>query len=314
MLALYKWIPDIHTFRECVFAGHFGPMGVGAVFISTLAAVKLPDPKEISKNGELAEGGTPAQIDYLGHSIQPIVAFMVLISIMIRELQTLKSQSPLKRYLTMHANIDGLSIPFFSLGKRVHSIRHTWSRHNTVEGGRPEWANQTRQIQPGEEIVVNRDDAAERGEMGYDEKRASAPTSVGEGSSGSVEGREHGTGEHVVSAEGRHGRMGVAFDDTQDVETTEWREGQDLVIERSPGRGEEVSRAVMGERLALMHWCFRLRLKLSGMHTRLVHAPTRLPKELLRAIRFQENKKRCRINLLTTCMQSSERRPRLAKS
>ncbi|KAB5596381.1 Na+/H+ antiporter Nha1 [Ceratobasidium theobromae] len=218
MLALYKWIPDIHTFRECVFAGHFGPMGVGAVFISTLAAVKLPDPKEISKNGELAEGGTPAQIDYLGHSIQPIVAFMVLISIM----------------------IHGLSIPFFSLGKRVHSIRHTWSRHNTVEGGRPEWANQTRQIQPGEEIVVNRDDAAERGEMGYDEKRASAPTSVGEGSSGSVEGREHGTGEHVVSAEGRHGRMGVAFDDTQDVETTEWREGQDLVIERSPGRGEEI--------------------------------------------------------------------------
>ena len=219
MLALYKWIPDIHTFRECVFAGHFGPMGVGAVFISTLAAVKLPAPLEIEQNGELVGGGHPGQIDYLGNSIQPIVAFMVLISIM----------------------IHGLSIPFFSLGKRVHSIRHTWSRHNTVENGRPEWANQTRQIQPGEEIVVNRDDAAERGELTYDEKRESAPTSLGEGSSATEAGREHGTGEHVVSAEGRKGQMEPSpLSEQADVETTEWREGHHLVIERDPGHGEEV--------------------------------------------------------------------------
>jgi NhaP-type Na+/H+ or K+/H+ antiporter len=85
MLALYKFIPDIHTLRECVFAGHFGPMGVGAVFISTLAAVKLPEPMEIEHNGLLSNGETPQQIDYLGHSIQPVVAFMVLVSIMIRK-------------------------------------------------------------------------------------------------------------------------------------------------------------------------------------------------------------------------------------
>lgn len=29
MIALYKWIPDVKTFREAVFSGHFGPMGVG---------------------------------------------------------------------------------------------------------------------------------------------------------------------------------------------------------------------------------------------------------------------------------------------
>ncbi|KAG8756438.1 hypothetical protein FRC11_005309, partial [Ceratobasidium sp. 423] len=219
MLALYKFIPDIHTLRECVFAGHFGPMGVGAVFISTLAAIKLPEPMEIEPSGLLADGSTPQQIDYLGHSIQPVIAFMVLISIM----------------------IHGLSIPFFSLGKRVHSIRHTWSRQPTVEG-RPEWANQTRQIRPGEEIIVNRDDAVERGEMpALDEKRGSAPTSEisGEGSSGSVDVREteHGTGEHITSAEGREGRMGA--DPKHGVETTEWREGPDLVIERCAGHGEE---------------------------------------------------------------------------
>ncbi|CAE6518345.1 unnamed protein product [Rhizoctonia solani] len=220
MLALYKFIPDIRTLRECIFAGHFGPMGVGAVFISTLAAIKLPEPMEIESNGHLVGGGTPQQIDYLGHSIQPVVAFMVLISIM----------------------IHGLSIPFFSLGKRVHSIRHTWSRQPTVEG-RPEWANQTREIRPGEEIIVNRDDAVERGEMpALDEKRGSVPTSEisGEGSSGTVDVREkeHGAGEHITSAEGREGQMGP--DSKHGVETTEWREGPHLVIERCAGHGEEV--------------------------------------------------------------------------
>lgn len=29
ILALYRWIPDIKTFREAVFSGHFGPIGVG---------------------------------------------------------------------------------------------------------------------------------------------------------------------------------------------------------------------------------------------------------------------------------------------
>ncbi|QRV86568.1 Sodium/hydrogen exchanger family [Ceratobasidium sp. AG-Ba] len=220
MLLLYKWIPDVHTLRECIFAGHFGPMGVGAVFISTLAATKLPEPLEIEPNGELRGGGHPGQVDYLGHSIQPVVAFMVLISIM----------------------IHGLSIPFFSLGKRVHSIRHTWSRHNTVEGGRPEWENQTRHIRPGEEIVVNRDDAVERGEAGaFDEKRGSITTTPGEESSGSVGTGEHAQGEHITSAEGRKGQMGgTAVDEEEDVETTEWREGPHLVIEKNPGHGEEV--------------------------------------------------------------------------
>lgn len=30
VVALYKWIPDIKTFREAVFSGHFGPIGVGS--------------------------------------------------------------------------------------------------------------------------------------------------------------------------------------------------------------------------------------------------------------------------------------------
>lgn len=29
LIALYRWIPDVKTFREAVFSGHFGPIGVG---------------------------------------------------------------------------------------------------------------------------------------------------------------------------------------------------------------------------------------------------------------------------------------------
>jgi len=75
MIALYKFIPDIHTFHEALFSGHFGPIGVGAVFISTLASTVLPEPHNPPQN----------QVDMLGNTIQPVVAFMVLVSIAIRK-------------------------------------------------------------------------------------------------------------------------------------------------------------------------------------------------------------------------------------
>lgn len=79
MLALYKWIPEVKTFREAVFSGHFGPMGVGAVFIATLATESIPEfyPQ--------VEGRPPeTQLELLAVSIQPIIAFIVLVSIAIR--------------------------------------------------------------------------------------------------------------------------------------------------------------------------------------------------------------------------------------
>jgi NhaP-type Na+/H+ or K+/H+ antiporter len=75
MLACYRWIPDIRTFREAAFTGWFGPMGVGAVFIATLAKTKLPEPHE----------EPVGQAEILSASIQPIVFFLVLISILCRE-------------------------------------------------------------------------------------------------------------------------------------------------------------------------------------------------------------------------------------
>ncbi|KAJ3886298.1 hypothetical protein GG344DRAFT_57717, partial [Lentinula edodes] len=68
VVALYKWIPDIKTFREAIFTGHFGPMGIGAVFISTLAAGVLSENSTAQQN---------PQTVILTQTIQPITAFMV---------------------------------------------------------------------------------------------------------------------------------------------------------------------------------------------------------------------------------------------
>uniref|UniRef100_A0A8H7XPH3 Cation/H+ exchanger transmembrane domain-containing protein n=1 Tax=Psilocybe cubensis TaxID=181762 RepID=A0A8H7XPH3_PSICU len=152
MMLLYKWIPDIKTFREAVFSGHFGPIGIGAVFISTLAIEILQHAREHAEAATTGSGGHEVNGDFgeetdqmrlLEDTIQPIVAFMVLCSI----------------------TIHGLSIPGFSLGRRVHSVSRTWSRRDTMtntstRGGRvrePEWATQARRVTRAEDIVVNRD-------------------------------------------------------------------------------------------------------------------------------------------------------------
>ena len=41
MMAMYRWIPDVKsvkTWREAMFSGHFEPMGISAIFISTVAS------------------------------------------------------------------------------------------------------------------------------------------------------------------------------------------------------------------------------------------------------------------------------------
>lgn len=76
LLLLYKWVPEINGWKEALFSGHFGPMGVGAVFISTLALTRLPEPHSPPQNQE----------EYLAATLQTIVAFVVLGSILIRAL------------------------------------------------------------------------------------------------------------------------------------------------------------------------------------------------------------------------------------
>ncbi|KAK7685328.1 hypothetical protein QCA50_011692 [Cerrena zonata] len=106
LLLLYKWVPEINGWKEALFSGHFGPMGVGAVFISTLALTRLPEPHSPPRNQE----------EYLAATLQTIVSFVVLGSIF----------------------IHGLSIPFFSFGRRV--TQYTTGDAD-LEGGTPETLN-----------------------------------------------------------------------------------------------------------------------------------------------------------------------------
>ncbi len=215
VLALYRWIPDIKTFREAVFSGHFGPVGVGAVFISTLAVSAMQAPEQPPANQE----------QLVAASIQPIVAFMVLCSI----------------------TIHGLSIPFFTFGRAVHSVSRTWSRHQSIDPLGPEWAQQTRRINRPEDIVINRDSAMERGEIVTDEKGSPIATEKESPSGSSREStlpspveRTASEGDEAAFTEGRP-------DSPPDGEELqqEWKEGRDVVVEKRTEPGAEVEVEVM---------------------------------------------------------------------
>jgi sodium/hydrogen antiporter len=87
MLALYRWIPEVKTLREAVFSGHFGPMGVGAIFISTFALQQIP-----AFSVQSADRPPETQLELLAATMQPIVSFIVLCSIAIRELSLFRPQ------------------------------------------------------------------------------------------------------------------------------------------------------------------------------------------------------------------------------
>ncbi|PPR07919.1 hypothetical protein CVT24_000899 [Panaeolus cyanescens] len=210
IIALYKWIPDIKTFREAIFSGHFGPIGIGAVFISTLAI-------EVLHNAHKEDD---EQIKILMETIQPIVAFMVLTSIL----------------------VHGLSVPSFSLGRRVHSVSRTWSRRDTLSGA-PDWTNQARIVHRGEDIVINRDQPdLERGRVEFE--KTTTELSVPETENEKRQDSEMSEDTRV------EGTPAVATPHVRDIrreesptleETTydEWLEGNKRVMERRVGPGSD---------------------------------------------------------------------------
>ncbi|KAH8813534.1 Sodium/hydrogen exchanger family-domain-containing protein [Flagelloscypha sp. PMI_526] len=204
VLALYKWIPDIKTFQEALFTGHFGPIGIGAVFISTLANEFIHGYHRRPTDPYQTE-----QIEILERTIQPISAFLVLWSIA----------------------IHGLSIPGFTLSKRVRSITmtRTWTRERSVTSTRrqhePEWMDQ---IQHGGVITRTSPDI----EAGLNEKELST-------SSTSSPRKDPATmKEESRKEEGEAWKEELPPDGTANVQI--WDEGPHRIIERRKGPGEEV--------------------------------------------------------------------------
>ncbi|KAF9930721.1 hypothetical protein FBU30_000099 [Linnemannia zychae] len=77
VMALKRFIPALASYREAAFAGWFGPIGVGAVFFSKVAA-QMTNPNNLGDN--------PHNVDRLlrvRSVIFPIVMFLVLSSVLI---------------------------------------------------------------------------------------------------------------------------------------------------------------------------------------------------------------------------------------
>lgn len=119
MLALKPVIPDIKTWREALFAGHFGPIGVGAIFIAILARAEL----ETESTTPLASYTDPAAENYMVVAlIWPITTFLVISSII----------------------VHGSSIAVFTLGKHINTINLTMTY--TTDGEGPGWLNRLPRI------------------------------------------------------------------------------------------------------------------------------------------------------------------------
>ena len=137
MMALKPLIPDIKTWREALFAGHFGPIGVGAIFAAMLARAEL----ETDTTTPLAVLSTnPDSENYLiVQIIWPLTTFLVITSIL----------------------VHGSSIAVFTLGKHINTLTLTMSYTQANEDG-PSWMYRLPRIQSTSKASMsqNRDDMA----------------------------------------------------------------------------------------------------------------------------------------------------------
>ncbi|KAF7190225.1 putative Na(+)/H(+) antiporter C3A11.09 [Pseudocercospora fuligena] len=121
MLLLKPVIPDIKTWREALFAGHFGPIGVGAIFVAILARAEL-ETESTTPLAALPPESTPEyNVIYL---IWPVTTFLVICSIV----------------------VHGSSIAVFTLGKHINTLTLTMSYTKGNEEG-INWTDRLPRIQ-----------------------------------------------------------------------------------------------------------------------------------------------------------------------
>jgi sodium/hydrogen antiporter len=87
VLAMKRFVPDIRTYREALFCGHFGPMGVGALFLAMEARGELePGDGVPSPHSEhMHPLGNKEKAIYL---LWPVICFVVLGSTIVHGLST----------------------------------------------------------------------------------------------------------------------------------------------------------------------------------------------------------------------------------
>ncbi|KAK5137297.1 hypothetical protein LTR08_000267 [Meristemomyces frigidus] len=142
MMALKPIIPDIKTWREALFAGHFGPIGVGAIFVAILARGELETEFESTTPLAVLPGPDFPHYNVI-ETIWPIVSFLVMTSII----------------------VHGSSIAVFTLGKHINTITLTMSYTQANEG--PSWMERLPRIQSRSKTSMS-----QRSDSELDEKNA----------------------------------------------------------------------------------------------------------------------------------------------
>lgn len=89
-LVIMPFCPDIKNWQEAIFVGHFGPIGVGAVFASILAISELQASSMDISSGHGPVAGWPSSDSQLGHElyyvirvIWPMVCFLIVTSVVV---------------------------------------------------------------------------------------------------------------------------------------------------------------------------------------------------------------------------------------
>ncbi len=133
IFAIKPIIPDIKTWREALFCGHFGPIGVGAIFMSILARAELEHGHSTPLK-DLPEEGSKNYTVIM--AVWPIATFLVISSIV----------------------VHGSSIAVFALGKRLNTMAITMSV-TTGNQNSSSWMNRLPRIDTiGRSISLHRID------------------------------------------------------------------------------------------------------------------------------------------------------------
>lgn len=85
VLAMKRFIPDVRTYREALFCGHFGPMGVGAMFLVIEARAMLENGTSVPDPHPPAKHENKVAIE----TVWTVVSFIVLGSTMVHGLSVL---------------------------------------------------------------------------------------------------------------------------------------------------------------------------------------------------------------------------------
>jgi sodium/hydrogen antiporter len=114
MMMLKPIIKDLKTWREALFAGHFGPIGVGAIFVAIMARAEL----EHESTFPLPQNEISATSEHINiiTLIWPITTFLVICSII----------------------VHGSSVAVFTLGRHINTLTLSFSFTTAVEDG-PTW-------------------------------------------------------------------------------------------------------------------------------------------------------------------------------